>query len=637
MNRRVQILCAVCLFVAVAAAQNPFDVSLLGVDEQTPATAYNIQEDEFLVVWQSAAHKIHGRLYYADGTPRTDPFSVFEGGTSCLLPDVAYNRITNEYLVVWEDWRRELSTGADVFGIRLNEAGHKIHSPRSEPDTSFAICDNDSAQGHPKIAHNYKDDVYMVVWHDNRHNYRYGIEEWAIYGQRLAWNANLLPPLDSPSTQENQMIGADMDYRDKYPDIAYHGGMGSTLNEFMVVWQRFFSMDMMNNCRVWAARVKGVNGKMLDSYGLEYDPGNAAKPAGGPPWWEDMPVSVDSEGFWGMGGSYIDGSPHVWGNDAWEMPLGKAADQHRYPVPEFMVAWTTYGTGHDNPDIMVQRMAFFPDSTAYRVGIKNPYSGEPVRGPDSNWVCVPLDTAGRWSDPTWAWINWDHYAACNNTEYQSWNDLTFNQEAEEFLVVWNDWRAEGSSGYPMPPADIYGQHLFIDAMDSSLQWTDPEGNFGHDPSLNTPIATTAGDEGGGWTRYPCIAHGPVENMFLVGYGLDENNDNSTFGVSAVMHTGAIPTDVAEPDALPKDFLIVENYPNPFNPETLIRCRLPRRAVTMIDIFDVRGRLVNEIERGVVAAGTKDYCWQAGNQPSGVYFCRVKSGQQVAVIKMLLLR
>ena len=637
MNKWLRAVCVLCLFAGAALAQNPFNVSLLGDEEQAPATAYNFIEDEFLVVWQSAGHKIHGRLYFADGTPRTDPFSVFEGGTSCLMPDVAYSRVTNEYMVVWEDWRRELSTGADVFGIRLNKDGMKIHSPRSEPDTSFAICDNDSAQGHPKIAHNYNNNVYMVVWHDNRHNYRYDMPEWAIYGQRLDWNANLLPPLESPSTKENQMIGSDMDYQDKYPDIAYHGGMGSTLNEFMVVWQRFFSMEMMNNCRIWAARVKGNNGKMLDSYGFEYDPGNTAKPSGGPPWWEDMPVSVDSEGFWGMGAEYIDGSPHIWSND-YVTAVGKASDaHHRYTVPEFMVSWSSYVLGWDNPDIMVQRMAFFPDSAAYRLGIKNPFSGDPVLGPDSNWVCVPLDTAGNWANPPWEWINWAHYAACSHTGYQSWNDLTFNQEAEEFVVVWNDWRAMGSSGYPMPPADIYGQHLFIDAADSSLKWTDPQGNYGHDPAVNTPIATTPGDEGGGTTRYPCIAYGPVENQFLVGYGFDENNDDMTYAVYGVMHTGAIPTAVEIKPVMPEVFLLVENYPNPFNPETVIRCRLPRRAETVVEIFDVRGRLVCELGRDVVEAGTVSYRWHAAGQPSGVYICRVKNGADTAVIKMLLLR
>ncbi|MCK5146490.1 T9SS type A sorting domain-containing protein [bacterium] len=641
MKRTIMAVCFVVFVSAAAIAQNPFGISLLNVHEETPATAYNFQEDEFLIVWQSTGHKIHGRILNGDGTPRTDTLVIFAGGTSNLLPDVAYNRINNEYMIVWEDWRRELGAdGPDIFGIRVDKDGRKLHSPRSEADTSFIICDNDSSQGHAKIAHNYKNNIYMTVWHDNRHNYRNGTAEWAIYGQRLAWNADLMSPLSTPDTKENQMVGKDMDYRDKSPDIAYHGGIDGEFNEFMVVWQRFLSMDMMNNCRVWAARVKGSNGMMLDSYGVEYEPGNASmKASGGPPWWEDMPVSVDDDGFWGTEAEYVDGSPHIWSNDYWSGGLGKAAAAARYPVPEFMVSWTSFKNGSANPDIMVQRMAFFPDSAAYRIGIKNQYNGSQLLGPDSNWVCVPLDTAGRWADPPWEWINWDHYAASNNTEYQSWNDLSFNQEAEEFLVVWNDWRENGHSGYPYPPADIYGQHLHIDPVDSSLKWTDPQGNFGHDKAVNTPIATVApDDEGGGWTRYPCIAHGIVENAFFVGYGNDINNDGTSIGIFGVMHSGAIPTTVEDEFIdLPDEYVMVDSYPNPFNPTTTIRCRLVRRARVNISIYDVRGRLIEELESGVLDAGVSLFSWQAGQSPSGLYFCVVKSERHVAVSKMVLMR
>ena len=343
-------------------------------------------------------------------------------------------------------------------------------------------------------------------------------------------------------------------------------------------------------------------------------------------WWDRI-------NLWGGDVHYIDGSPHDWGNDYWVHSMGKSANRGRYPVPEFMVSWTSYKT--NNPNIMVQRVAYFPDSTAYRLGMKQKSDGTHVRGPDSNWVAVLLDTAGNWANPAWQWITWEHYAACSHPSKQSYNDLNYNQSTGEFLVVWNDWRQSSNA------ADVYGQHLAIDPADSSLEWTDPNGVRGADPAVNTPIAASQADEGN--YQYPCVAYGVGSNAFLVGYEYDVDADNFGVGVHGMMHAGA-PTWVEKITTTeqPGKFILVQNYPNPFNPVTTIEFSLPMAERAVVRVFDALGRQIAVLMDRDLIQGTYRVHWTgedaSGRQvSSGIYFYRIEAGRFSAKAKMVLMR
>jgi hypothetical protein len=85
-----------------------------------------------------------------------------------------------------------------------------------------------------------------------------------------------------------------------------------------------------------------------------------------------------------------------------------------------------------------------------------------------------------------------------------------------------------------------------------------------------------------------------------------------------------------------------NHPNPFNPSTTIQFILPREGHLSIKVFDVRGNLVKILldeqhEAGagqVVWSGTND---QGGEVSSGVYFYEVRTGGEVRVQKMALVK
>ncbi|MEX1054510.1 MAG: CHRD domain-containing protein, partial [Rhodothermales bacterium] len=63
-----------------------------------------------------------------------------------------------------------------------------------------------------------------------------------------------------------------------------------------------------------------------------------------------------------------------------------------------------------------------------------------------------------------------------------------------------------------------------------------------------------------------------------------------------------PTDVDGPESLPGEFTLHGNYPNPFNPSTIVRFDLPDNAEVSISVFDALGREVMSVPVQSMSAG-----------------------------------
>lgn len=89
--------------------------------------------------------------------------------------------------------------------------------------------------------------------------------------------------------------------------------------------------------------------------------------------------------------------------------------------------------------------------------------------------------------------------------------------------------------------------------------------------------------------------------------------------------------------LPKEYKLYNNYPNPFNPTTIIKYDLPKQSNVVIKVYDVLGKeiatLVNENEK----AGTYNVNFRADNLASGMYIYRITAGSYIKSEKMMLLK
>jgi hypothetical protein len=95
---------------------------------------------------------------------------------------------------------------------------------------------------------------------------------------------------------------------------------------------------------------------------------------------------------------------------------------------------------------------------------------------------------------------------------------------------------------------------------------------------------------------------------------------------------------AGPEELPeRAFLLHPNYPNPFNPATVLRFDLPVAATVELAVVDLLGRTVAVLAQGVLPGGTHERRFDAAGLAGGVYYARLRSGPAVQTRPVLLLR
>ncbi len=85
---------------------------------------------------------------------------------------------------------------------------------------------------------------------------------------------------------------------------------------------------------------------------------------------------------------------------------------------------------------------------------------------------------------------------------------------------------------------------------------------------------------------------------------------------------------------PSNFKLCANYPNPFNPSTMIVFYLPKNEFVTLKIYDITGRQVETLIEGVVPAGEHRLQWSANGLASGIYLCRMESKDFLETIKMI---
>ncbi|MCP4568931.1 MAG: T9SS type A sorting domain-containing protein [FCB group bacterium] len=95
-------------------------------------------------------------------------------------------------------------------------------------------------------------------------------------------------------------------------------------------------------------------------------------------------------------------------------------------------------------------------------------------------------------------------------------------------------------------------------------------------------------------------------------------------------------------SIPKAFSLSQNRPNPFNPNTQISFYLPRRSTVRLEVFDILGRKLRTLvddqrEEGehVVEFDGRDS--DGIELASGIYFYRLKTGDNIEAKKMILLK
>ena len=115
-------------------------------------------------------------------------------------------------------------------------------------------------------------------------------------------------------------------------------------------------------------------------------------------------------------------------------------------------------------------------------------------------------------------------------------------------------------------------------------------------------------------------------------------DQYAFGIEHKIVVGESFVSVEQPNlVLPATVELGQNYPNPFNDETVIPYSVNSSTDVKLSIFDINGRLIENLVNGRVAAGNHTVSWRGDGASTGVYFYIMEAAGQRHVAKLTLLR
>jgi hypothetical protein len=83
--------------------------------------------------------------------------------------------------------------------------------------------------------------------------------------------------------------------------------------------------------------------------------------------------------------------------------------------------------------------------------------------------------------------------------------------------------------------------------------------------------------------------------------------------------------------------LAQNFPNPFNPSTLITYSIPTSSNVIINVYNILGELIKTLVNEYQEAGSYKVNFDAGGLSNGIYFYKIQSGNFAAIKKMLLLK
>ena len=135
---------------------------------------------------------------------------------------------------------------------------------------------------------------------------------------------------------------------------------------------------------------------------------------------------------------------------------------------------------------------------------------------------------------------------------------------------------------------------------------------------------------------PCIDAG-TSYFEYGGEVLVDLSEDEYYGIAPDM--GAYEYDSVEEDdhIIQNSKLKIQNFPNPFNPETNILFELSVSSNVLLEIYNIKGQKVTTLVNDHFKAGSHTVIWNAAGQSSGIYLLRFITAEKSELKKLILLK
>jgi hypothetical protein len=155
-------------------------------------------------------------------------------------------------------------------------------------------------------------------------------------------------------------------------------------------------------------------------------------------------------------------------------------------------------------------------------------------------------------------------------------------------------------------------------------------------SVNVPITIQAYDSLVVPVTYRPINDSSITTSFNIRNIGQYNGYPQLIARQVIFSTKEIVSGIDKP-VLFKQFQLYQNFPNPFNPTTIINYQIPDYGKVTLKVFDILGREIKTLVNKFQSGGSYSIRFDASKLTSGVYFYQLKSGDYSSIKKMVLVK
>jgi len=230
-------------------------------------------------------------------------------------------------------------------------------------------------------------------------------------------------------------------------------------------------------------------------------------------------------------------------------------------------------------------------------------------------------------------VNWEFHAFYLNGNEGEANDVhTFN--TNQGIVVSSVWDGTGAVSSTLNGGSDWTTMLVSDDLNGIDFPTDSTGYIVGSSGIimkSTDRGATWVDQSSGTSERLGEVSFPDSSYGVIGYAAGDN------GVILKTTTGGVTSVEPTSYAAPTKFGLSNNYPNPFNPVTLIKVSVAENSRVEIQLFNTLGEKVRTIVDREYSTGTYVLTFDAAGLTTGTYFYRMQAGKFVEVKKMVVVR
>ena len=126
----------------------------------------------------------------------------------------------------------------------------------------------------------------------------------------------------------------------------------------------------------------------------------------------------------------------------------------------------------------------------------------------------------------------------------------------------------------------------------------------------------------------------VDSIIFIPANVAPSGNGFLFGYSGSITAASVPDNNG---TVPLQFSLKQNFPNPFNPSTLIHYSIPKESFVTLKVFNILGDEISTLVNENKNAGEYAIRWEPTSAQSGVYFYKLTVGNFSEVKKMVLLK